>query len=82
MAQGDNVCREAVFEQDTPVSLAVQLSDEAVPVDHEAWAEPATQKQSAFLLEHHCCRPERGQRNKWDAFKLVFEKRKKKKAYK
>lgn len=48
MVQGDNVCREAVFEQDTPVSLAVQLSDEAVPVDHEAWAEPATQKQSAF----------------------------------
>lgn len=45
MAQGDNVCREAVFEQDTSVSLAVQLSYEAIPVDHKAWTKPAVQKQ-------------------------------------
>lgn len=43
MAQGDDVWREAVFEQDTSVSLAVQLSYEAIPVDHKAWTKPALQ---------------------------------------
>lgn len=43
MAQGDDVCGEAVFQQDASVPLAVQLADETVPVDHEAWAEPAAQ---------------------------------------
>lgn len=42
MAQGDNVCGEAVFEQDPSVSLTVQLSDEAIPVDHKAWTKPET----------------------------------------
>ena len=43
-AQGGDVCGEAVFKQDTSVPLAVQLSDEAVPVNHEARTEPAVQK--------------------------------------
>lgn len=46
--QGDDVRWEAVFEQDAPVPLAVQFYDEAVPVDHEAWAEPAVQEESAL----------------------------------
>lgn len=46
--QGDDVCREAVLEQDAPVPLAVQLSDEAVPVDHKARTEPAMQEESAL----------------------------------
>lgn len=45
--QGDDVRREAVLEQDAPVPLAVQLSDEAVPVDHKARTEPAMQEESA-----------------------------------
>lgn len=57
MAQGDNVCWEAVFEQDASVSLAVQLSYEAIPVDHEAWTKPAAQNKrnkGSLLLVHHC----------------------------
>lgn len=41
VAHGDDVCGEAVFQQDTSVSLAVQLADETVPVNHQAGAEPA-----------------------------------------
>ena len=58
VAQGDNVCREAVFEQDTSVSLAVELSYETVPVDHKAWtkpAEPDKRNKGGPLWEHHSC---------------------------
>lgn len=58
MAQGDNVCGEAVFEQDTSVSLAVQLSYETVPVDHKARTKPAVQNKrnkARLLLVHHRC---------------------------
>lgn len=43
VAQGDDVRGEAVFEQDASVSLAIQLSYETVPVDHEARTKPAEQ---------------------------------------
>lgn len=56
MAQGDDVCREAVFEQDTSVSLAVQLSYETIPVDHKAGTKPVVQNKrnkARLLLVHH-----------------------------
>lgn len=63
VAQGGNVRGEAVFEQDTSVSLAVQLSDEAVPVYHKAWTEPAGKKKRevkpGLLLVHHCLSSQR-----------------------
>lgn len=49
MAQGDNVCREAVFEQDTSVSLTVQLSYETIPVDHEAWTKSVPVAPELFI---------------------------------
>ena len=58
VAQGDDVCGEAVFEQDTSVSLAVQLSYETVPVDHKARTKPAVQNKrnkAGLLLVHHRC---------------------------
>lgn len=64
VVQGDDVRREAVFEQDAPVPLAVQLADEAVPVDHKARTEPAMQEESdlcwnATALSPITKRPER-----------------------
>lgn len=58
VAQSDNVCREAVFEQDTSVSLAVQLSDETVPVDDKPGPKSAVQNKgnkASLLLVHHRC---------------------------
>ena len=39
---GDDVCREVVHEEDTPVSVHIQLVDEAEPVDNEAGTKPVT----------------------------------------
>lgn len=46
MAQGDDVGREAGFEQDASLPVAVQLLDKAVPIDDQAWPKSAkiTQK--------------------------------------
>lgn len=50
MAQSGDVCREAVFEQDSSVSLAVQFSDKTVPVDHKAWTKPEHNEPHVWLV--------------------------------
>lgn len=76
VAQGDNVCREAVFEQDTSVSLAVQLFYEAVPVDHKAWTKPVVQKprNTVILLLAHPCYYEFSSSYELDILKFISVK--------
>lgn len=50
MAQSGDVCREAVFEQDSSVSLAVQFSNKTVPVDHKAWTKPEHNEPHVWLV--------------------------------
>lgn len=41
VAQGNDVCGEAGFEQNAPLPVTVQLLDESVPIDDQAWPKSA-----------------------------------------
>lgn len=46
VAQGDDVCGEAGFEQDASLPVTVQLLDKPVPVDDQAWPESAETREN------------------------------------